>query len=612
MAFIGKNPKFNTGTLVPQSTAPANPVEGMIYYDDGTTNTEGVYKFQNGSFEFISSLIDFLKLNPLAADPTSPIQGQIQYSDGTVRSEGLWSYNGTDWVPVGSQGGTLSIIYQEDFEAATKAADLVTGQNPIFDNGGVLAGTLADETASPLSGRNSISYTIGGSTNDFFHTGEVTLPVKSIGSTIEASVHAKFSGNDDVIRFVLWDDTNDEELSAEFIQSTDSREYRLISKLPTSCLAIKIGFHASGTGTSGDILVFDDIEITQNPFSDFIENNLTDFTPYTPSNTQGFGTITSNQLHFREEGDAIRIIGSFVTGTTSAIEAQLELPAGYTTNSSFTNITSAGEVIRNISSTNARQQTALIQNDLSYLRFAFTAGATALTPQNGNSMFGSGERLSFEVIVPVNELSVNRALIVKNSQAANSSIRVSTGNGYGTTNTNIPRWSNIIQNVGNDIELIQSAADGDSFLIKTDGVYNICTNMFASSLSFGGVTLNSSELSTGFSSLVNREDMIINITNGAGEFENGSAQLELKAGDVIRPHTDGAVNTSDFNSFIISKVGATQLTGIPYTSDVISLEDGVSEPSTRLGFGQLYIDSIDGDLKIKFGDGTIKTIVTDS
>ena len=30
------------------------------------------------------------------------------------------------------------------------------------------------------------------------------------------------------------------------------------------------------------------------------------------------------------------------------------------------------------------------------------------------------------------------------------------------------------------------------------------------------------------------------------------------------------------------------------------------------GLAQLYVDTADGDLKVKFGDGTVKTIVTDT
>jgi len=44
----------------------------------------------------------------------------------------------------------------------------------------------------------------------------------------------------------------------------------------------------------------------------------------------------------------------------------------------------------------------------------------------------------------------------------------------------------------------------------------------------------------------------------------------------------------------------------------ISLMDGAPEPTAVSGRAIIYIDSADGDLKIRFGDGTIKTIVADS
>lgn len=44
----------------------------------------------------------------------------------------------------------------------------------------------------------------------------------------------------------------------------------------------------------------------------------------------------------------------------------------------------------------------------------------------------------------------------------------------------------------------------------------------------------------------------------------------------------------------------------------LTLVDGVSEPATLAGHVQIYVDSADGDLKAKFGDGSVKTIVTDT
>lgn len=46
-------------------------------------------------------------------------------------------------------------------------------------------------------------------------------------------------------------------------------------------------------------------------------------------------------------------------------------------------------------------------------------------------------------------------------------------------------------------------------------------------------------------------------------------------------------------------------------SGKVSLVDGITAPTEVLGEGQIYIDSADGNLKIRFGDGTITTIATD-
>ena len=43
----------------------------------------------------------------------------------------------------------------------------------------------------------------------------------------------------------------------------------------------------------------------------------------------------------------------------------------------------------------------------------------------------------------------------------------------------------------------------------------------------------------------------------------------------------------------------------------LSLPDGVTAPSAVVGQAILYVDSADGDLKVIFGDGTIKTLATD-
>jgi hypothetical protein len=47
-------------------------------------------------------------------------------------------------------------------------------------------------------------------------------------------------------------------------------------------------------------------------------------------------------------------------------------------------------------------------------------------------------------------------------------------------------------------------------------------------------------------------------------------------------------------------------------TNMATLVDGVTAPSTLAGHAQIYVDTADGDLKVKFGDGTVKTIVVDT
>ena len=44
----------------------------------------------------------------------------------------------------------------------------------------------------------------------------------------------------------------------------------------------------------------------------------------------------------------------------------------------------------------------------------------------------------------------------------------------------------------------------------------------------------------------------------------------------------------------------------------VSLDDGITAPAAVSGRAIIYVDTADGDLKIVFGDGTVKTIVVDT
>jgi len=59
-----------------------------------------------------------------------------------------------------------------------------------------------------------------------------------------------------------------------------------------------------------------------------------------------------------------------------------------------------------------------------------------------------------------------------------------------------------------------------------------------------------------------------------------------------------------------------QITDQDFTANASHLQtaltDGIDPPATLSGYAQIYVDTADGDLKVRFGDGTVKTIVVDT
>lgn len=82
------------------------------------------------------------------------------------------------------------------------------------------------------------------------------------------------------------------------------------------------------------------------------------------------------------------------------------------------------------------------------------------------------------------------------------------------------------------------------------------------------------------------------------------------AGNDLTVSFDGSLTAGEETTLggLVSSFSDTSKPGYPS----FLLKDGVDEPATQSNGAQIYVDAADGDLKIKFGDGTVKTIVTDT
>lgn len=113
---------------------------------------------------------------------------------------------------------------------------------------------------------------------------------------------------------------------------------------------------------------------------------------------------------------------------------------------------------------------------------------------------------------------------------------VHTGNGYGSTNTKIRRFTTIKKNVGDAITYADSASGGGSFLINSGGLYEIqCCDRYTTAANdcFFGFSLNSAALTTNIQSDSARVTMAYVKDNVYAPL---TRTVMLSAGDVIRMH----------------------------------------------------------------------------
>jgi len=132
------------------------------------------------------------------------------------------------------------------------------------------------------------------------------------------------------------------------------------------------------------------------------------------------------------------------------------------------------------------------------------------------------------------------------------------GNGYGSTNTKIRRYSNIRGSSG--ITVTQSATNGDSLTVASTGMYAACTADAAIGIADVapiGITVNDTAMTTNISST--------DYSQGTRAFFNVSTNDEpshvcaifyLTAGDIVRSHHNATANETSQRSYLF----LTQLT----------------------------------------------------
>jgi len=151
-------------------------------------------------------------------------------------------------------------------------------------------------------------------------------------------------------------------------------------------------------------------------------------------------------------------------------------------------------------------------------------------------------------------LSIGANGVVQQGQAQ-SMVRLNTANGYGSTNTKIRRFTNVVTNQGSDITYADSATLGASFTINTSGVYSINYSDNFTAASNLGLTLNAANGITNVGALSASSVLNITVATAANTAAAVSWTGYLSAGSIINPIAEGtAAGTGASAQFTIVRV----------------------------------------------------------
>ncbi len=118
--------------------------------------------------------------------------------------------------------------------------------------------------------------------------------------------------------------------------------------------------------------------------------------------------------------------------------------------------------------------------------------------------------------------------------------------GNGAVNTAIRRFDTVLQNVGAAMTYATSSNNGASVTINYPGIYMFSYNDRHSAGTSLGLSLNSANLTTSVASLTWPELLCWSDVTSAGIGSPATYTGQFALGDVVRPHTGTAPNTTSF------------------------------------------------------------------
>lgn len=403
---------------------------------------------------------------------TSPEAGDLACDINDSNKIKRYDANSAAWVEVGSGGvGGVDIFFVQDFESASLSSFTQTG--------------LVLSQTDPLKGKVSAVLTHQAAVNQSF---KQIIPVdrKFRGQTMVLRLDAKSSASAGNLVIKITNETASTDLVAseqlEISNDVNGAKSSVSFTIPESCASLSYTITAlpqSGSPVSR----IDDI-ICELASTALLETAVevpvvTGWQGYTPT-FQGFGTPTNVEFEWRQVGENVEIRGKFVSGTSTAVEARIGLPAGLTSASTalIPSLQIIGKAnINNSSTAFFSSLTILAEPSVNYVTMGIEASTTnGLTKQIGSNLAVNGSIISFFASVPCASLSATTTKTIPLTQSglvqeADSYLRIS-GASVGSAKRNWT-FSTIKNNSGSAIQYTKDSVNGDKFTVLESGVYSI-------------------------------------------------------------------------------------------------------------------------------------------
>lgn len=366
-------------------------------------------------------------------------------------------------------------------------------------------------------------------------------------------------------------------------------DLRLNHATPASATVIAVSAQSADTGNpdiSAAVLTWDDSTTTANRgtltlrklgapqvYAQYAitgaSTNNTTWIELAVTYIDGNGTLTNGDalaVGFSRTGDQGSLAGGNLTGALN--HARATVASAATTADIWG---AAGNVIDWTGTTTCTGFPAAPQAGASRLLVTagaapFTAGANMLIDgvASGNTYTcAAGDKVTVTAKTTTQfELTIQKkdgtAVVVAAAGAGDHEVYVTTGNGYGSTNTCIRRFTTTQRSVGTAITYADSAANGASFTINEAGDYLIqWADVNSGGAAYLGFSVNSSQLTTSISSITAANRLAICQTPAAGVAGMVSAVYRAAVNDVIRPHAFTNLDSTGVQSwFRIKKVNS--------------------------------------------------------